>query len=584
MLVSALGAAFIGEWEEGALLLFLFSLSGALEEFALDRTRHAIEALSELYPDEAMRKRDGVEEAVSVDELIQDDVVVVRPGGRFPADGVVIKGESTADQSPITGESIPVSKAEGDPVFAGSINGSGALEVKVSKLAADSTLSKIIQLIEEARQAPAPAQRLFDRFSQPYTIFVLIATGLTILIPWWLINEPFSDTLYRAMTLMVVASPCALIISTPASILSAIGAAARHGVLLKGGAYLDKTAEIDVITFDKTGTLTYGKPEVVDVRPLQNYTDQDVLQLAASAEVLSEHPIGQAVVRKARNDGLSLRTPDEFHAVAGHGIRACFESGDETEVVFIGNDKLFLSEQIELSPAIRLIGSALQDAGNTAMLVVRSTKGRKDLFGNIVKWEPMGYLAVADTVRPEAKQVIAALHDQGIQTIAMLTGDHAKVAQNIADQLGVEEVHSGLLPEEKVEQVRRLAKAQHLMMVGDGVNDAPALAAASVGVAMGAGGTDAALETADVVLMNDDLSRLPFFFALSKKAVRIVRQNIIFSVGVIVTLIFSTLVLPALIPGFVLPLPLGVVGHEGSTLIVVFNGLRLLAMKPSSFG
>jgi len=580
MLAGALGAGAIGAWEEGALLLFLFTLSGGLETLAMDRTRRAIEALSKLYPDEAIIRKDGAQFPVRLEELQVGDVALVFPGTRLPADGVVLKGVSTVDQSPITGESVPVYKESGDVVFAGTINGSGALEVEVKKLASESTLSKIIQLIEAAQQDPAPAQRFFDRFSQPYTLTVFAATALTFFIPLLFIDEPFGTTFYRAITLMVVASPCALIISTPASILSAIGAAARAGVLLKGGAYLDKTAAIEAIAFDKTGTLTVGKPQVVDVRPLQKYSEANVLQIAASAERKSEHPIGQAIVRRAQSLGLDLEEPEEFHAVAGHGVQACFQRDGHVEVVYIGNDKLFMDKQIELSPAIRMIGQALQQQGKTAMLVVRSSQERKAFSGKSVHWEPVGYIAVADTLRAEAKSTIEALKNLGIRRIAMLTGDNRNVANHIAKQGGVEEVFSELLPEQKVEIVHQLAQEGKLLMVGDGVNDAPALAAASVGMAMGGAGSDVALETADVVLMNDDLSKLPFFIRLSRQAVRVVRQNVVFSISVIVGLIFSTLVLPALIPGFVLPLPLGVVGHEGSTLIVVLNGLRLLAMRP----
>ena len=582
MLAGALGAGAIGAWEEGALLLFLFTLSGGLETLALDRTRRAIEALSKLYPDEAIIRKDGAQFPVRLEELQVGDVALVFPGTRLPTDGVVLKGVSTVDQSPITGESVPVYKESGDVVFAGTINGSGALEVEVKKLASESTLSKIIQLIEAAQKDPAPAQRFFDRFSQPYTLTVFAATALTFFIPLLFIDEPFGTTFYRAITLMVVASPCALIISTPASILSAIGAAARAGVLLKGGAYLDKTAAIEAIAFDKTGTLTVGKPQVVDVRPLQKYSEANVLQIAASAERKSEHPIGQAIVRRAQSLGLDLEEPEEFHSVAGHGVQACFQRDGHVEVVYIGNDKLFMDKQIELSPAIRMIGQALQQQGKTAMLVVRSSQERKAFSGKSVHWEPVGYIAVADTLRAEAKRTIEALKNLGIRRIAMLTGDNRNVANHIAKQGGVEEVFSELLPEQKVEIVHQLAQEGKLLMVGDGVNDAPALAAASVGMAMGGAGSDVALETADVVLMNDDLSKLPFFIRLSRQAVRVVRQNVVFSISVIVGLIFSTLVLPALIPGFVLPLPLGVVGHEGSTLIVVLNGLRLLAMRPGT--
>ncbi len=354
MIAAALGAAAIGQWKEGALLLFLFTLSGALEEFAMDRTRKAIEGLIELRPEEAVTIRDGVEMVLAVDDLITGDVVKVKPGDRLPVDGKVTKGTSSIDQSPITGESVPVYKEIGDDVFAGTINGGGALEVIVTKLASESTLSKIITLVSEAQEDAAPTQQFIDRFSQPYTLTVIAATLLAILIPWLFINEAFSVTLYRAMTLLVVASPCALIISTPASILSAIAAAARGGALFKGGAYLEKMAEVTVIAFDKTGTLTHGKPVVTDVRPLNNYSREDVIRLAAGAELLSEHPIARSIINAGRELGLTLVEPTEFQAIAGHGVQAIYkrvEDGEATqEIIYIGNDKLFMSEDMDLSP------------------------------------------------------------------------------------------------------------------------------------------------------------------------------------------------------------------------------------------
>jgi len=588
MIAAAIGAAAIGEWEEGALLLFLFTLSGALEEFAMERTRKAIEALADLRPDVARIRRNGEEVTIAVDELHMGDVVLVRPGERLPVDGVVTKGVSSIDQSPITGESIPVRKEVQDQVFAGTINGSGALEITVEKLAGESTLSKIIRLVEEAQQDTTPTQKFIDRFSQPYTYAVIGATLLAVAIPWFFANEPFSDTLYRAMTLLVVASPCALIISTPASVLSAIAAGARGGVLFKGGAYLEKVAEISVVAFDKTGTLTHGKPVVTDIHPLNNYTDEDVLRLAGSAEILSEHHIGQAIMERAKEQGIALETPVEFYAIAGHGIQAHFDQSlpksrgkivpDHRETIYIGNDKLFMSESMDLSPAIRMIGDSLQRQGKTAMLVVRRSTV-EDTLGDDRDWEVVGFIAVADSVRDEAKATIAALHEAGVKRVAMLTGDNKAVAENIARELGIDEVYSDLLPEQKVEIVQRLSAEGKTAMVGDGVNDAPALATATVGIAMGAGGTDVALETADLVLMASDLTKLPFALRLGRQAERIVRQNVIFSVGVIITLVLATIVVPMVVPGFTLPLPLGVVGHEGSTLIVVTNGLRMLAMR-----
>jgi Zn2+/Cd2+-exporting ATPase len=580
MLAAALGAAAIGNWEEGALLLFLFTLSGALEEFAMDRTRKAIEGLVELRPETAhLRRGDGLVE-VPVEELAVGDVVMVRPGERLPVDGAVVGGSSTVDQSPVTGESVPVYKESGNEVFSGTINGSGALEIRVTKLASESTLSKIIQLVEEAQQEAAPTQRLIDRFSQPYTLLVIGATLLAILIPWLFVNEPFADTLYRAMTLLVVASPCALIISTPASILSAIAAAARGGVLFKGGVYLEKSASLDIIAFDKTGTLTHGRPILTDVKPLNDYSREDVIRIAAGAESLSEHPIARAILNAAREANLSVEEPREFRSVAGHGLQAIYDRGTHQEIIYIGNDKLFMNEKMDLSPAIRMIGQQMQKKGKTAMLVVRRSTV-EDTLGDTLDWEVVGYLAVADTLRENAAETITALRKVGIKRMAMLTGDNRNVADAIARQVGLDDadVYAELLPEEKVTIVQRLVQEGKVGMVGDGVNDAPALATAHVGIAMGAAGTDVALETADVVLMSDELNKLPFMLDLSRRAERIVRQNLIFSIGVIVTLVTLTIVVPIFIPGFVMPLPLGVIGHEGSTLIVVSNGLRLLAMR-----
>jgi Cd2+/Zn2+-exporting ATPase len=381
------------------------------------------------------------------------------------------------------------------------------------------------------------------------------------------------------MTLLVVASPCALIISTPASVLSAIAAGARGGVLFKGGAYLEKVAALTIVAFDKTGTLTHGRPVVTNVHPLSGHSRSDLLRLAASAELPSEHHIGRAIVEMARDEGIDLETPAHFYAVAGHGIEASFERETHTETVYIGNDRFFLNEKMDISPAIRVIGDALKKQGKTAMLVVRRSTV-EDTLGATRDWEVVGYLAVADTVRPEAKEAVAGLRAQGIERVAMLTGDNKAVAQAIAKEVGIQDVYSELLPEQKVEVIQQLVRESKTAMVGDGVNDAPALATASVGIAMGAGGTDVALETADVVLMSSDLSRLPFMVRLGRKAAVIVRQNVIFSIAVILTLVVLTIVVPILVPGFVLPLPLGVVGHEGSTLIVVLNGLRLLALRP----
>ena len=599
MVAAALGAAFIGEWEEGALLLFLFTLSGALESFASDRTRQAITGLAELRPDTARVQRDGEVVEIGVEKLAIGDVVVVRPGERMPVDGSVVRGSTTVDQSPITGESIPVFKGLGDSVFSGTINGSGALELHVTKLASESTISKIIGLVQEAQNNAAPTQRLIDRFSQPYTLGVIAVTVLAAIVPILYGSEPVSTTIYRAITLLVVASPCALIISTPASILSAIAAAAREGILFKGGAYLEAAASLDVLAFDKTGTLTYGKPQLTDVVPLNDYSPEELLSLAAGAESLSEHPIAQAIVEQAQEKNLPIESPDDFRSIAGHGVQAIYSRGGNQEMIYIGNDKLFMSEEMDLSPAIRMIGQQLQRKGKTAILVVRrslkadlSDSERmnggqaglvdKEILGAPERdWEVVGFLAVADTVRSGAGETIGALKGLGIDRMAMVTGDNRDVADSVADEIGLEDVYADLLPEEKVEIIERLVKTGSVGMIGDGVNDAPAMATSNLGIAMGGAGTDVALETADVVLMSDDLSKLPFMLRLSRRASEIVRQNLYFSIVVILALVTLTVVVPLLVPGFRLPLPVGVLGHEGSTLIVVVNGLRMLMLKSS---
>ncbi|GIK74992.1 MAG: hypothetical protein BroJett021_39800 [Chloroflexota bacterium] len=580
MLAAAFGAALIGEWTEGALLLFLFTLSGALETYAMGRTRKAIEALGKLRPETALVRRGEREEALPVEQLVIGDIVLVKPGDRMPVDGVVLSGASSIDQSAITGESIPVSKHPGDQVFAGTINGGGALEVEVTKLASESTLSRVIALVQEAREDATPTQQFIDRFSQPYTYAVIGATALAIVLPVIFSNAPFDDILYRAMTLLVVASPCALIISTPASALSAIAAAARQGVLFKGGAYLELLGKTNVLVFDKTGTLTPGKPVVTNVHPLTNHSVENLLRMAASAETLSEHHIAKAVIEKAQSMGLELEKPIDFKAIPGEGIWARFARPDFVETIYIGNDRLFMSQDMDLSPAIRMIGAALQRQGKTVMLVARRSTV-EDTLGAERDWEVMGYIAVADELRPEAAEAVRQLRRNGVERIVMMTGDNQAAARYIAEKAGIDEVYADLLPEQKLELVKELREENNVAMVGDGVNDAPALATAHVGVAMGAGGTDVALETADVVLMSSDLSKLPFTLQLSRRANRIIRQNVIFSMGVIVMLVLFTILLPMLFDGFLLPLPLGVVGHEGSTLIVVANGLRLLRMRPT---
>ncbi len=577
MLAAALGAALIGEWEEGALLLFLFTLSGALESFAMERTRKAIEALAVLRPETARVRRPAGEVMLAIDDIAIGDIVLVHPGERLPMDGNVAEGNSEVDQSSITGESAPVYKQPGDLVYAGTINGGGALAIRVEKVAAESTLSRIIKLVEEAQQDATPTQQFIDRFSTPYTFAVIGMTVLAMLIPQLLTSEPFDETLYRAMTLLVVASPCALIISTPASILSAIAAAARGGVLFKGGVYLEKLANVTTFAFDKTGTLTRGQAVVTDLRPFAGFDADTLLALAAAAERQSEHHIGRAVRERATADGLSVAQPTHFRALAGHGVQATIPTETGALTVFVGNEKLFANQPALSTAEICQLIAQLQAEGKTVVLVAQAQGTGVDAA---TAWQPVGLIAVADTLRPEASVAVQALRQSGIAQVVMLTGDNQAVAEKIGREAGVDRVYADMLPEDKVTILSRLVKTGKVAMVGDGINDAPALAKAHVGIAMGAGGTDVALETADIVLMSSDLAKLPFVVKLSRQAERVVRQNVIFSVAVILLLVTLTIVVPLFVPNFQLPLPLGVVGHEGSTLLVVANGLRLLAQRP----
>ncbi|MBA3533909.1 MAG: heavy metal translocating P-type ATPase [Ardenticatenales bacterium] len=578
MVLAAVGAASIGEWVEGATLLFLFSLSNTLQAYALDRSRHAIRALMDLRPAEAtLRHPDGTDEVVPLEVLKIGDLILVKPGERFAVDGEVVSGASSVDQAAITGESMPVAKEVGAIVFAGTVNGKGALEVRMTKAVEDTTLAKIIQLVEQAQSSKAPTQRFLDEFEPKYAMGVVAMVILAILIPYFLLRQPFDEVFYRAMTLLVVASPCALVISTPASILSAIANAARNGILVKGGAYLEQLASVEAIAFDKTGTLTMGRPSVVDIVVPQELlgdawfeseffsrlepsgpctpdrcAPEELLQLAASVERLSEHPLGDAIVKAAQAQSIPFVEADNLQSITGQGVIAYVKGAE----IRIGNQRLFDTAGQLWPEPLRARARDLEAQGKTVIGVSRDN-------------HPLGLIALADTVRPDAKATIAALRALGIRRIIMLTGDTHRVAAVVAEELGIDEVHGDLLPEQKVEVIRRLTQQASVAMVGDGVNDAPALATSNVGIAMGGAGTDVALETADMVLMGDDLTRLPYAIELSRRARQIVWQNIAFSMSVIVFLIAGVFLVR-------LPLPLGVVGHEGSTLVVVANGLRLL--------
>jgi Cd2+/Zn2+-exporting ATPase len=556
MVAAALGAAAIDYWQEGAVLMFLFSLSNTLESFAMARTRRAITALMELSPDEARVRRNGEEVRVPVEELQVGEVVIAGPTERIPVDGQVVTGQSAVDESPVTGESMPVEKGPGDGVYAGSLNQQGVLEIRMTRPASESTLARIIRLVEEAQSQKAEAQHLTEWIGRYYTTAVLGGAALFILMPPLVLGWPFAATFYRAMTLLVVASPCALVISIPAAILSAIAGAAREGILFKGGVALEQAAGIRVVAFDKTGTLTEGKPRVTDVVPLEGQEAAVVLGLAAAVEIRSEHHLGEAVVEAARARGVAVVPAQQVETFPGRGICGVVDG----RRVWVGNQGLMRETGAPLSAEVLSRVQALELQGKTVVVVGAEA--------------PLGLIAVADTVRPAAGRVVEDLRRNGMPHLVMLTGDNARVAKAVAAEVGIAEWRASLLPEQKVTAVRELVATRGpVAMVGDGVNDAPALAAATVGITMGGIGTDVALETADIVLMGDDLTKLPRALELGRRCRRVILQNLAFAGLVILGLVTSTLI------GW-MTLPIGVVGHEGSTLLVVVNGLRLL--RPSA--
>ncbi|RIK80213.1 MAG: cadmium-translocating P-type ATPase [Planctomycetota bacterium] len=557
MIVAAAGAAAIGDWIEGVVLLFLFSLSGALEAFAMFRTTRSIDALVRLRPDEAtiVSGERRQQRRVPVESLTVGDVVSVRPGERYPVDGVVTEGETWADESTLTGESEPIAKSPGSQVFAGAMNGNGSVLVQLTKPPSDTTLQRIIRLVEEAQAQKTPTQRFVESWQRPYVIGVLSASLVTLVAVRIAHAAQWYDAFYHAMVLLVAASPCAVVVGSPAVMLSAIARAARHGVLFKSAVHLESLGRVNVIAFDKTGTLTTGKPIVTDVWSHRQADAPRLLALAATVEQRSEHPLAAPILEEARRRGavLSTQPVKEFHSHTGLGVHARVDG----VWVGVGREGLFDTHDAPLPPSLVEQAQSLRDAGRTALLVMTNLP------------QLYGIVAVADQIRPEAAATIAALKRLGIGRIVVLTGDHAIVGQAIARQVKADEVRAGLLPEQKVVELRRLAAdREEVAMVGDGVNDAPALAAARVGIAMGGAGTDVALEVADVVLMRDDLRALPLAVWISRLACRRVRQNMIFAFAMIGVLVLSSF--------FSLPLWLGVLGHEGSTVIVVFNGLRLL--------
>ncbi|MFN9718491.1 MAG: heavy metal translocating P-type ATPase [Planctomycetota bacterium] len=563
MILAAIGAAAIGDWLEGVVLLFLFSLSGTLEAFAMYRTTRSIESLIQLRPRDAMLVVPGKDDCrVLVDELKVGDIVRVRPGTRYPVDGIITEGETWADEATLTGESEQIHKQVGSNVFSGTINGHGSVLVQMTRAVADTTLQRIVHMVQSAQLQKTPTQRFVESWQQPYVAGVLVASLFVFLSARFLHTGNWSDAFYHAMVLLVAASPCAVVVGAPAVLLSAIARAGRQGVLFKGGVHLETLGSTDTIAFDKTGTLTRGEPGVVEIwTPVT--TDQNrLLSLAAAVEQRSEHPLATPVIEEVRRRGILISQAPlvEFHSHTGLGVHAQVEG----VWVGIGREKMFESHEISLPDELIVQAQRMRELGQTALLIVTNQR------------EFCGVIGVADQMRPEAPKVIASLRKMGVQRTVMLTGDHARVAAVMASRVGVDEVRASLMPDQKVLELGRLGSGgSTVAMVGDGVNDAPALAAASVGIAMGGGGTDVALEVADVVLMKDNLSGLPMAVWISPTAQRRVRQNMIFAFGMIGVLVISSF--------FNLPLWLGVLGHEGSTVLVVLNGLRILWEKPPVF-
>lgn len=558
MTVAVVGAVAIGEAAEGAAVVFLFALSELLESWSVGRARRAIQALMQLTPDTALVKRDGKWVDVPATDVRPDETILVKPGQKSALDGEVVSGSSAMDQSPITGESMPVEKTTGDPVFAGSINGEGSLEVRVTKTAENTTVARIIKMVEEAQQQRAPAQRFVDAFAKIYTPAVMVLAIVLAVAPPLLFAQSWDVWIYRALVMLVIACPCALVISTPVSVVSGLTAMARAGVLIKGGAYLEALASLRALAVDKTGTITEGKPKVQEVIPWNNTKPAEVLRIAASLDAQSSHPLAQAVVTHAAEEGIPLDTATDFQSITGRGAKGTI-SGHS---YFVGNHRL-AHELGVCTPELESKLAEIEGSARSVVIVGHQPHG--DCTGEV-----LGILAVGDTIRAEARESIDRIHAAGIRKIVMLSGDNTRTAQAIAKQAGIDEAYGDLLPDQKIEKVRELAREHGgVGMIGDGVNDAPALAAATVGFAMGAGGTDTAIETADVALIKDDLLMVAKAIRMGRRTVGVIRFNIIFALSI--KAIFLVLALLG-----DTSLWLAVLADTGATLLVVANALRLL--------
>jgi Zn2+/Cd2+-exporting ATPase len=552
MAVAVIGALAIRQWSEAATVAFLFALAQWLESFNMERARLAIRALMELAPSQALVRRGPADVVVAIDEVRVDDIVIVRPGEKIPLDGVVAAGSSDVNQAPITGESMPAPKAPGADVFAGTINGAGALEVRVTRLKPDSTLARIIGLVEHAQSERAPSQTFVERFARVYTPVVVGLAAAIAVVPPLVFQQPFPTWIYRALVVLVISCPCALVISTPVAIMSALAGAARKGVLVKGGRHMETLGRVACVAFDKTGTLTRGHPEVTGVSPVGGSSGREVLRVAAALEARSTHPIARAVLRRARRDGVVVPAGDGHEALPGLGAEGLVDGAP----ALAGNHRLF-EERGLCSPAVEAVLAGVEGAGETAVLVAH--RGRT-----------VGLLSVADAPRGAGPEAVGLLRRQAIRHVVMLTGDNESTATRVAAAMGITEVRAGLLPQDKVAAVAELRAAYgSVAMVGDGVNDAPALAAADVGIAMGTAGSDAALETADIALMSDDLLRIPYAVRLSRATLRTIRWNIGFAIGLKALFLGLAAVGQA-------TLWMAVAADMGASLLVIGLGLRLL--------
>lgn len=556
MSVAVVGAFAIGQYEEGASVAFLYAISEMLEAWTMEKARTSIRDLMDIAPKAATVRRGDSQQEIPVEEILIGDVMLIRPGEKIAMDGVIVKGESAVNQAAITGESVPVEKAPGAEVFAGTLNTFGSLEVEVTKLIQDTTIARIIHMVEQAQSKRAPSQAFVERFAAVYTPIVMVLAVGIIFIPPLFLGGQWTEWIYRGLALMVVSCPCALVVSTPVAVVSAISNAARNGVLIKGGLYLEEAGALQAIAFDKTGTLTKGKPGVTDIVPISAQSENGLLAMAAGLEERSEHPLAQAIVREAKERQLSIRTVEDFTALVGRGAKGTIDG----ETVYIGNMRLFSEIGLPVDPVVAEQIEQFQSRGKTVMLV--GSAG-----------EIFGLVAMADEVRDASAAMMASLKAAGIRHTVMLTGDNSATAGAIAEKLGIHEFHAELLPQDKVGVIETLlTKHGKVAMIGDGINDAPALAMSTIGIAMGGAGTDTALETADIVLMADDLAKLPFTIQLSRAALGIIRQNISFS------LVIKILAVVAVFPGW-LTLWLAILADMGATLLVTLNSLRLLRIK-----